>query len=142
MHPSSHFPYTSEKYCGMYFITVVTKISRLLMIFLGKIAEMALDLVCRAMVVAVRTENIYWTSLVAQMVSVWLQCGRPRFNPCVRKIPWIRKRQPIPVVLPGKSHGWKSLVATVHGVTKSQTQLNDFLSFLSRLKKRKKSACL
>jgi len=26
------------------------------------------------------------------------------FNPCVEKIPWRKKWQPIPVFLPGKSH--------------------------------------
>ena len=34
---------------------------------------------------------------------------------------------PLQVLLPGKSHGLISLVGyTVHGVTKSQTRLNDF----------------
>ena len=42
--------------------------------------------------------------------SVFLKCGRPGFDPWVRKIPWSRKRQPILVLLPGKSHGWRSLV--------------------------------
>ena len=41
---------------------------------------------------------------------VYLQCGRTRFNPWVGKIPWRRKWQPAPVFLPGKSHGWRSLV--------------------------------
>ena len=36
--------------------------------------------------------------------------GRPRFNPWVRKIPWRRKWHPTPVLLPGKSHGLRSLV--------------------------------
>ena len=39
-----------------------------------------------------------------------LQCGRPGFNPWVRKISWRRKWQPTPVFLPGKSHGWRNLV--------------------------------
>ena len=39
-----------------------------------------------------------------------LQCGRPRFDPWVRKMPWRRKWQPTPVLLPGKFHGWRSLV--------------------------------
>ena len=43
-------------------------------------------------------------------LSVCLQCGRPGFNPWVRKIPWRRKWQPTPVLLPGESHGWRSLV--------------------------------
>ena len=34
-----------------------------------------------------------------------------------------------PVLLPGKSHGWRSLGAAVHGVgTKSRTRLSDFTS--------------
>ena len=33
-----------------------------------------------------------------------------RFNPRVWKIPWRKKWQPIPVFLPGKFHGWRSLV--------------------------------
>ena len=32
-----------------------------------------------------------------------------RFNPSLRKIPWRRKWQPMPVFLPGKSHGQRSL---------------------------------
>ena len=34
--------------------------------------------------------------------------------------------QPTPVLLPGKSHGWRSLAGTVHGVAKSRTWLSDF----------------
>ena len=41
--------------------------------------------------------------------SVCLQCGRPRFDPWVRKIAWSRKWQPTPVFLLGKSHGWGKL---------------------------------
>ena len=33
-----------------------------------------------------------------------------RFDPWVGKILWRRKWQPTPVLLPGKSHGWRSLV--------------------------------
>ena len=54
------------------------------------------------------------------------QCGRDRrhrFNLCVRKIPWRSKWQPIPIFLPGKSHGQRSLGATVHRVAKSWTWL-------------------
>ena len=50
------------------------------------------------------------TSLVAQRIGICLQCGIPRFNPWVGKIPWRRKWQPIPVFLPGESHGQRSLV--------------------------------
>ena len=46
------------------------------------------------------------------------QCRRPRihgFNPWVGKIPWKRKWQATPVFLPEKSHGQRSLWATVLG---------------------------
>ena len=36
------------------------------------------------------------------------------------KIPGRRKWQPTPILLPGESHGERSLQATVHGVAKSQ----------------------
>ena len=38
------------------------------------------------------------------------QCGRYEIHPWVRKIPWRRKWQPIPVLLPGKFHGQRSWV--------------------------------
>ena len=37
-------------------------------------------------------------------------CRRHRFDPWVRKILWRREWQPTPVLLPGKFHGWRSLV--------------------------------
>ena len=54
------------------------------------------------------------------------QCRRRGFHPWVRKILWRRKWQPILVFLPGESHGQRSLVAIVHGVSKSQTRLSNF----------------
>ena len=38
------------------------------------------------------------------------QCRRPGFDPWVGKPPWRREWLPIPVFLPGESHGQKSLV--------------------------------
>ena len=42
------------------------------------------------------------------------------FDFWVRKIPWRRKWQPIPLFLPGESHGQRSLAgySTVHGVAR------------------------
>ena len=37
------------------------------------------------------------------------QCRRCGFDPWVGKIPWRRKWQPLPVFLPEKSHGQRSL---------------------------------
>ena len=38
------------------------------------------------------------------------RCKRHRFDAWVGKIPWRRKWQPMPVFLPGESHGQRSLV--------------------------------
>ena len=35
---------------------------------------------------------------------------RCEFDPWVRKVPWRRVWQPIPILLPGESHGQRSLV--------------------------------
>ena len=42
--------------------------------------------------------------------TVFLQCGGPGFDPWVGKILWRRKWQSTPVLLPGKSHGRRSMV--------------------------------
>ena len=39
-----------------------------------------------------------------------MQMTPPWFDPWVGKILWRRKWQPTPVLLPGKSHGWRSMV--------------------------------
>ena len=52
------------------------------------------------------------------------QCRRPKrhkFDPWVGKIPWNRKWHLIPVFLPGKFHGQRSLA----GSAKSQTRVSD-----------------
>ena len=41
--------------------------------------------------------------------GITCQCRRLESNPWVGKIPWRRKWQPIPIFLPGKSHGQRSL---------------------------------
>ena len=40
---------------------------------------------------------------------IHLQCGRPRFDPWVGKIPWRRKWKPTPRFLPGEFRGQRSL---------------------------------
>ena len=54
-----------------------------------------------------------------------LQCGRPGFDPWVWKIPWKRERLPTPSSI----LTWRIPRTTVHGVTKSWTQLSDFHFF-------------
>ena len=39
---------------------------------------------------------------------------------------WRRQWHPTPALLPGKSHGWRSLVGRSPWVAKSQTRLSDF----------------
>ena len=43
-------------------------------------------------------------------LCVCLQCWKLGFDPWVGKISWRRKPQPTPVLLPGESHGRRSLV--------------------------------
>ena len=56
--------------------------------------------------------RIYGVFLLAILLPIFwrlsqqrihLQCRRPRFHPCVGKIPWRKKWQLTPVFLPGKS---------------------------------------
>ena len=51
--------------------------------------------------------------------------ARHWFNPWVGKIPGRRKWQPVPVLLPGKSHGQRSLVGCSPWGRQSQTRLSD-----------------
>ena len=53
---------------------------------------------------------IEFTLLVAQRLKRLLGMWETRVDPWVGKIPWRRKWQPTPVVLPGESHGGKSLL--------------------------------
>ena len=43
-----------------------------------------------------------------------------------KQFSWRRQWHPTPVPLPGKSHGWRSLVGCSPWVAKSQTRLSDF----------------
>ena len=51
----------------------------------------------------------WWAFLVAQLQRNHLQFERPGFDPWVGKTPWRRAQQPTPVLLPGESHGQRSL---------------------------------
>ena len=62
--------------------------------------------------------------------SVCLQCGRPGFNPGVGKIPWRRKWQPTPVLLPGKFHGLRILAGYSPGGHK-ESETTEQLPFTS-----------
>ena len=60
-------------------------------------------------------------SLWLRWQRIHLQCRRPRFDPWVGKIPWRREWLSSPVFLPGESMDRGAWWATVHVVTKSQT---------------------
>ena len=68
-------------------------------------------------VTCICTSEVFSTSNVKDGLPRWIsgkestcQWKRLRFNPWVRKIPWRRKWQPTPVLLPEKSRGQMSLV--------------------------------
>ena len=71
---------------------------------------------------------------VCVCVCVWLpwwlsgeesicQCRKHGIDPWLRKIPWRRKWLPTPVLLPGKSHGQRSLVGSLWSLKESDTTL-------------------
>ena len=52
---------------------------------------------------------ILWASLVAQTIKNLPAVQETGFDSWVGKIPWRRKWQPVPIFLPGKSHGQRIL---------------------------------
>ena len=69
----------------------------------------------------IRLSNFTFTFTMG--IPRWLrgkECRRHRFNPWVGKIPWRRKWQPTPVLLPGESRGPRNLVGnSLQGLKKS-----------------------
>ena len=55
-------------------------------------------------------------------------CRRPGFNPWVRKVPWRWKWQPIPVFLPGESHGQRSLVGYIQFMVSQESDKTEGLN--------------
>ena len=64
-----------------------------------------------------------WSSLPESWKRRSRRHRRCRFNPWVTKIPWSRKWQPIPVFLPGESHGKRNLAGYSPKGTVSRTWL-------------------
>ena len=56
---------------------------------------------------------------------ICLHSRRPRFESWVGKIPWRRAWQPTPVLLPGESHGQRSLVGYSPGGRTESDRLDD-----------------
>jgi len=81
--------------------------------------------------------ELNWTHLRLpwwlRQYRICLQCKRPVFNPWVRKTLWSRKRQPTPVLFPGKSQGQRSLAGySSWGCT--ELDVTEWLSFSFSLK--------
>ena len=83
---------------------------------LGKLWELVMEREARPAVVhglaKSQTWLRDWTELSETQAAQWyrthLPCRRRRFYPWVGKIPWRRKWQPTPGILPGKSHAQRS----------------------------------
>ena len=79
-----------------------------------------------------------------KVVMHLLQVRRPGFNPYVEKIPWRRKWQPTPVLLPGEFHGQRSLEGyslwgckeTDDWVTNKQFTMTNYLIFVEWMEKK------
>ena len=71
-------------------------------------------------------------SAVKESACQCRRCSRCRFDPCVGKIPWRRKRQSTPVFQPGKFHRQRNLPGhSIWGCKESVT--TEHSSTLSRL---------
>ena len=69
-------------------------------------------------VAQIRT-RLKWLSSSSSSVGKESACGAGDWDSIlVGKIPWRRKWQPTPVLLPGKSHGQRRLAGYIHGVTR------------------------
>ena len=71
------------------------------------------------------SEKWKWSHSVMSNSPQLLDCSLSRSSIhgiCQARVQW----QATPVLLPRKSHGWRSLVAAVHGVTTSRMRLSDF----------------
>ena len=80
-------------------------------------------------------QNCSWVVAGSDSKASVYRYRRPGFNPWVGKIVWRKKWQPTPVLLPRKSHGWRSLLqATVHGVTESDSTERFHFSGLNKMK--------
>ena len=78
-----------------------------------------------------------WASLVAQLVKESaFSVGRSGFNSWVGKLPWRRIWQSTPALLPGKSHGQRSLIGySPWGRKESDTTEQLHFHFLSQVRK-------
>ena len=84
--------------------------------------------ICRKDMTYSRSQSAQMNAREVNLCPRWLsgkesaqQCTRCMFNPQVGKIPWRRKWQPTSVFLPEYPIDRGAWLATVHGVTKSQT---------------------
>ena len=62
-----------------------------------------------------------WASLVAQRLKRLPAMPETRVRSLGQEDPWRRKWQPTPVLLPGESHGGRSLEGAVHGIAEGWT---------------------
>ena len=77
---------------------------------------------------SMRLENDYYpgsqVALVVKNLPVSAGDIRDWFNPWARKNPWRSTWQPIPVFLPGDSHGQRSLVGYIQSMGSQRVRRN------------------
>ena len=92
-----------------------------------EILEILYILPCLSLLLFTSSSNqISMASLMAQTVKNLLQCWRLGFSPWIGKISWRRTWQPIPVFLPGESHGLRSLAGYSSWGPKESDTTNTF----------------
>ena len=99
-------------------------------------AEQPLDKMKMGLLVTVVRQSFTGGAYCKEPACQCRQHIRPGFDLWVGTISWRRAWQPTPIFLPGESQGQRSLWATVHGVTMSQTRLqllSMHISYFSRV---------
>ena len=108
------------------FVYVVDSLTSNSLVFLSSTWSHLLTLsVCSLFVLWLAGEHLALHFLQMVLIKVWLEILNPVFGSAYSLI-WRRKWQPTPVLLPGESHGRRSLVGYSPQVTKSRTRLSNF----------------
>ena len=102
-------PLTRRTFVGKVMSLLLNMLSRLVITFLPRSKCLLISWLQSPSAVIVEPPEIKWLS-GKQSACRCRSHRRPGLHPWAGKIPWRRKWHPTPVLLPGESHGQRSLV--------------------------------
>ena len=100
---------TRRTFAGKVMSLLLNVLSRLVITFFPRSKHLLISWLQSPSAVILEPPEIKWLS-GKQSACRWRSHRRPGFHPWAGKIPWRRKWQSTPELLPGKSHGWRSLI--------------------------------